>query len=170
MIPAQDWLKACLSGHHDCQLNHATRLLTRLLSLSRGPPPLVLTTGWTHRPRYATLSHCWGNIRFLQLTKETLNPFLAESLLGELPKTFADAIRVVRRLDIHYLWIDLLCIIQGDEKDWKNESTLMHSVYSRSTLNIAASSTKNSSQGCFLKPETFMAGLQAESFVENSTK
>lgn len=36
--------------------------------------------------------------------------------ITELPQTFHDAIEVCRALNIRYLWIDSLCIIQNDHQ------------------------------------------------------
>ncbi|CAD6445778.1 a6492f16-b65d-4ac0-9ebf-a128801492dc [Sclerotinia trifoliorum] len=46
---------------------------------------------------------------------------------------------------------DSLCIIQDDEEDWAKESATMADVYGCCLLNIAASSARDSSQGCFFK-------------------
>ncbi|CAP64782.1 uncharacterized protein PODANS_5_3380 [Podospora anserina S mat+] len=40
-----------------------------------------------------------------------------------------DAVIVTRALGIPYLWIDALCILQGDATDWDLESSLMHKIY-----------------------------------------
>lgn len=45
---------------------------------------------------------------------------------------------------MRYLWIDSLCIIQGDADDWVAEAGKMANVYANSFLNIAAASGKNS--------------------------
>lgn len=37
---------------------------------------------------------------------------------SELPKTFFEAVAIVRNLNIRYLWIDTLCIVQDDLEDW----------------------------------------------------
>jgi hypothetical protein len=55
-----------------------------------------------------------------------------------LSQVFRDAILVARRLHIRYLWIDSLCIIQDDEKDWQTESAKMASIYKDALLTIAA--------------------------------
>ena len=78
-----------------------------------------------------------------------------------LPNTFKHAIEIAQRLGLDYLWIDSLCIIQDDEDDWQKESALMSSVYGGSTITIAASSARDSSQGCFLKLPNFSGGLRA---------
>lgn len=36
----------------------------------------------------------------------------------QLPATFRDAVGVSLRLDVHYLWIDSLCIVPDDEVGW----------------------------------------------------
>jgi hypothetical protein len=78
-----------------------------------------------------------------------------------LPLTFKDALKILRGLSLDYIWIDSLCIIQDSEEDWQKESSLMSSVYGGSTVTIAASSARNASQGCFLRPPTFNGGLRA---------
>jgi hypothetical protein len=52
-------------------------------------------------------------------------------------------------MGIRYLWIDSLCILQDDSEDWKHESSQMATVYSKSSVTIAASNAKNNSVGCF---------------------
>src|SRR5438034_1924444 len=66
-----------------------------------------------------------------------------------LPKTFQDAVLLTRALGVRYLWIDSLCIIQDDEKDWKRENPKMGEVYQYATITIAAAHARDSSEGCF---------------------
>jgi Heterokaryon incompatibility protein (HET) len=37
--------------------------------------------------------------------------------MNALPKTFQDAVAITQMLNIRYLWIDSLCIIQDDVDD-----------------------------------------------------
>lgn len=69
----------------------------------------------------------------------------------DLPKTFQDAIVVVRSLGINYLWIDSLCIVQDDIDDWVRESEQMGYIYENSRLKIAATSAPNATAGLYLK-------------------
>ncbi|RSL40480.1 hypothetical protein CEP51_016694 [Fusarium floridanum] len=64
-----------------------------------------------------------------------------------MPRTFQDAVRTTRALGIAYLWIDFLCIIQGDEADWEAESAKMEEVFSSAYCTIAASSARSSLDG-----------------------
>ncbi|KAJ4865530.1 heterokaryon incompatibility protein (HET) domain-containing protein [Trichoderma breve] len=64
-----------------------------------------------------------------------------------LPKTFQDAVTVTRALGVPYLWIDSLCIIQEDEKDWETEAIRMEEVFSFAYCTIAASRGTSSLSG-----------------------
>jgi hypothetical protein len=45
--------------------------------------------------------------------------------IASLSKTFQDAVEITRRLEVNFLWIDSLCIIQGDKQDWQREASRM---------------------------------------------
>ena len=54
-----------------------------------------------------------------------------------------DAITVCRDLQIPYLWIDALCIIQDSKIDWEQESQVMARVYESASLTICAMSSSS---------------------------
>lgn len=99
--------------------------------------------------RYATLSHCWGDSLPLYTTKETEPLYSQEIPSGLIPPTFRDALTIARALDIPYLWIDALCIVQDDHVEWQNEASKMQDIYSGGSLTIAAADAFNSLGGCF---------------------
>jgi hypothetical protein len=43
---------------------------------------------------------------------------------------------LARALEIDYVWIDNVCIIQDDDNDWIMESSKMAAIYANSYLNI----------------------------------
>jgi hypothetical protein len=51
-----------------------------------------------------------------------------------LPKTFQHAIEFTRRMQINYLWIDALCIIQDGPENWQLEVARMGDIYSNAFL------------------------------------
>ncbi|KPI43281.1 uncharacterized protein AB675_6992 [Cyphellophora attinorum] len=58
-----------------------------------------------------------------------------------LTRTFRDAVEVARALQLRYLWIDSLCILQIGEgwvEDWQKEAARMGEVYRHAFLNIQA--------------------------------
>ena len=104
-------------------------------------------------PRYMTLSHCWGlnTGSIFKTTKATLHDRIEGFDLCLLPPTFNDAVVVIQKLGLRYLWIDSICIIQDSEEDWNQEASMMGEIYSRSYCTLAASSSKDSSGG-LLRP------------------
>jgi hypothetical protein len=109
--------------------------------------------------QYATLSHFWGvdtGMRLLKLTASSLQIMYQGIPLDHLPRTFKDAIDVAQRMDVSYLWVDSLCIVQDSREDWSHEASCMPAVFRGSRLNIAATSANDSSEGCFFdRPEHF---------------
>lgn len=99
--------------------------------------------------QYTTLSHRWGSVPSISLTGISLSALFRGVRLDTLPRLFQDACILTKCLAFDYIWIDCLCIIQGDFRDWQIESSLMSTVYMGSALNIAAHASNNSSQSLF---------------------
>lgn len=153
------WLTECLH-HADCAASPSatrTRLPARLLDVDGTTSyiRLCLTNHLiTMEVSYMTLSHCWGDPKILQpvkLTKERLEAYLKLIDCEDLPKTFQDAVSICRSFGCKYLWIDALCIIQGDKEDWLKEGLRMDEIYGSSLLNIAAALASDGNGGCFAK-------------------
>lgn len=143
------WLRECKETHTACSKSK-TPLPTRVIDVgpSNGSekPFLLLTKG--ENAVYTALSHCWGESLPYTTTKKTLSSRKAGFPLIDLPKTYEDAIVITRRLKIRYIWIDSLCIVQDDEKDWQQESAKMASVYRNAHVTLAASASSDSHGGC----------------------
>ena len=97
--------------------------------------------------RYAALSYCWGKEENVITTKANLKVHEKEIVYFYLPKTFQDAIEVARKLNINYLWIDALCIIQDDEDDWDTECLRMGKYYENPYVTISTLSALGSREG-----------------------
>lgn len=99
---------------------------------------------------YAALSYCWGPESSLRLTTTQKN--LEERLRGlpwvTLPHTFYDAIVVTMKLNLQYIWIDSLCIIQDDDQGWHIEAAKMGGIYRNASITIAAAASISSNDGC----------------------
>ncbi|KAH8685460.1 heterokaryon incompatibility protein-domain-containing protein [Tricladium varicosporioides] len=149
----KQWLIACQNCHTRCNLSSSSFMPTRLVCV-RGSPRVVSTSEWSDAQRFATLSHCWGSCSFLTLTKSNIWEFEESIPAKALSKTFLDAIFVCQQLDVDYIWIDSLCIIQDDVEDWEREAALMTKVYGSSYVNIAASGAEDGSVGLFFRRST----------------
>jgi hypothetical protein len=108
---------------------------------------------------YAALSYRWSTDSQITTTRLTLESNKKELDFGAHTgtRTFHEAIAVCRRLEIPYLWIDALCIIQHDptdalsnHDDWDKEAKDMGRVYGDCAITIAATGASNdSSNGLF---------------------
>lgn len=142
----------CRNHHETCNAKRgrSSFLPTRILDLSSNDKQIRLVAGEKGVCHdYATLSHRWGGSDIIRLRMDNMAQFQKGIDINDLPLTFKDAIEVARQLDILYLWIDSLCIIQDDSTDWQAESALMGEVYSNGVLNIMATACENSHQGLY---------------------
>jgi hypothetical protein len=131
-----------------------TKTPTRLVDVGKLDSSTIhlVETSEELRAPYLTLSHCWG--QNANISQRTTGGNL-EIPFDKLPRTFQDAVTVTRRLGFTYLWIDSLCIIQGDEADWEHESAKMASIYANGVLNLAASYSADSNGGLMLERSQF---------------
>jgi hypothetical protein len=102
--------------------------------------------------RYVAVSHCWGHPTDNEkkescTTKDNYQDRLNSFSIDNLPRTFQDAIYVTRAIGKKFLWIDAVCIIQGDESDWEAQAHLMEEVFSSAYCTIAADSATHWKQG-----------------------
>ncbi|KAK3360343.1 heterokaryon incompatibility protein-domain-containing protein [Lasiosphaeria hispida] len=155
----QKWLQFCDSNHTKCHRRREKEKFwpTRVIFVGN-PNKLTLVEERLQGEDYLALSHCWG-----VLTEKEKNRFCTtrknhrDRLQGfsydELPKTFQHAIQVTRALQKQYLWIDALCIIQGNDGDWGTQAKTMADIFACAYCTIAASSARGWGDG-FLSPQT----------------
>lgn len=141
----KDSVNECCSQHRDCRLPHNPFVPTRLLKVDQGNDLIHLceTHYWKQPVSYVALSHCWGGMKPLELTRPRLDELKTHINWSDLPATFKDAITVAQELKVPYVWIDSLCIIQDDKTDWEKEAARMADVYSRAFIVVTASSSPN---------------------------
>tara|TARA_R110002003_G_scaffold184_10_gene14454 strand:+ start:11404 stop:12522 length:1119 start_codon:yes stop_codon:yes gene_type:complete len=103
--------------------------------------------------RYITLSYTWGSNgenSFLALQKniaELRAPRGLEKHMHSLPTTIQDAIAFTKALDVRYLWVDSLCIIQDDDKNKEANIASMGRVYENATLTLIAATGDHANAG-----------------------
>ncbi|KLU91055.1 hypothetical protein MAPG_09579 [Magnaporthiopsis poae ATCC 64411] len=147
---AAKWLRAC-NKHRTC-LPWLSPLPRRVIDVGENSDSrtvrLVEPPAET-RARYVALSHCWGRSSLPLTTTENKPQRLRGIGLGEMSRSFEDAIMVTRSLRVRYIWIDSLCIVQNDAQDWDAEAAKMHLVYSNSFLTLSITGAKDGTIGCF---------------------
>ncbi|KAL6703676.1 hypothetical protein ACN47E_009450 [Coniothyrium glycines] len=98
---------------------------------------------------YAALSHRWGTSDHLTATTQNWQELQDEFPIWRLPKTFRDAILLTQQLELRYIWIDALCILQDSSSDWLYESERMGDIFANAAFTIAVHSTRDDSDGFF---------------------
>jgi hypothetical protein len=173
------WLDKCQNNHPECSNDELGFMPTRVVDVGRSEnqePRLVLTADLNRADphsnitasRYLAVSHCWGST--MPPTATTTLSTIAEHLqtipMTGLTRTFTDCIGIARRMQVQYLWIDSLCIIQDSREDWEREAAQMASVYSNAYFTIAASSSTDGNGGCHVDPQYAPYGPVVLSFNE----
>ncbi|KAJ4986048.1 heterokaryon incompatibility protein [Stagonosporopsis vannaccii] len=147
---ARSWIESCGSLHKSKTCRNVPRQLpTRVLDVSAFESGLIplrtIPTGMVDP--YSALSYCWGKSKPLMTTKATLDSHRKGLQLHDMPKTYRDAIFVTFKLNIKYLWIDALCIIQDCDTDKIGELSSMKNYYENAHVMIAASGANSSDAG-----------------------
>ncbi|KAH7012650.1 heterokaryon incompatibility protein-domain-containing protein [Microdochium trichocladiopsis] len=170
-------IKVCTEEHDNCracdrQAETAGLLPTRLIQLDT-PTERELSIRLVdtheepdmHGKTYVALSHRWGEKMPITTTRETFSVRKFDIPWNSLSLTFQDAIRVALRIGIHLIWIDSLCIIQGDKDDWEIEAAKMASIY-RSAFAVISATSANGPHDGFLDREASYAPVRGTTVTE----
>lgn len=163
---ATEWINSCKTQHSICAEADSTT--------TRNLPKRVIDVGpdtnngirvFEHDDLlnrldepYTALSHCWGKSQHLTSTHKnnTLDRWKQNIPFNLLPQTFQDAVVLTRKLNIKYVWIDSLCIIQDDGQDWEIEAAKMASIYNGADLVLAATGSTDGDGGCLFERAPFV--------------
>lgn len=150
------WIETCVTSHKTCNAYSPGQYPSRLIELPRLESEvkvvrLINPDLETLDGVYATLSHRWGEADMLKLLRSNMAEIQKGILVQDLSGVVQEAIMVLSRMGIRYLWVDHLCILQEpDEKlDWLHESSRMEEYYGNAFINIAATASTDGSQGLF---------------------
>jgi hypothetical protein len=101
----------------------------------------------TRLDNYAALSYCWGADQSIKTSLVTLSTHEAGIPIQSLPQTLQDAIHVTRQLDIGFLWVDSLCIIQDSPEDLDKEIADMSHYFGNALVTLCAAAPKSCAEG-----------------------
>lgn len=147
----RQWLRTCDQSHR-CLDPSKPQMPTRLIDVGTTSEPKLrlIETENMACEKYVALSHCWGdipeNLKFCTY-RGNIDEHKRQMGFNRLPKNFQDTVTITRKLQIQYLWIDSICIIQKDKVDWEAEAGNMENVFSAAYCTIAASSAESSLVG-----------------------
>ncbi|KAI1746812.1 heterokaryon incompatibility protein-domain-containing protein [Xylaria castorea] len=146
------WAKLCDTEHSG--ICHRLTEWTSILPPSLAPLLLVDVTSRclveipiNHVPklRYVALSYVWGQLQgILETTRDNEQDLRQKHALSSplyaarLPDTVRDAIELVHRLGVSYLWVDRLCIVQDDFDRKLPQLEQMGAIYANAYLTLVA--------------------------------
>ncbi|KAF4973110.1 hypothetical protein FZEAL_9419 [Fusarium zealandicum] len=138
-------LDDCIDSHPECRNVRSMPPPSRLIDVRRFQ--LVSSASFQAAPTWAALSYCWGGPQTTQTCKQNIADRYKAIQLRSLPRTLQDAILVCQKLDIPYLWIDSICIVQDDEVDKAEEINKMPNIFQGALVTICASRASSCDQG-----------------------
>lgn len=151
LLTLKHHFQECQSQHVDCQNRNPAFTPTRLLELyyeNRKRMLRVMCTSLDFDDsNYVAVSYCWGKESHFTTTRANLHRRMNGFSCEDLPATLRDVVLIAERLEIRFLWIDSLCIIQDDMSSKNTEMQMMVDIYKNAIVTISASRAKDISQG-----------------------
>lgn len=147
------WLSHCNQHHHghcyNIDPNNFFQFPREIILIDLASNKLALCN---QKERYSALSYVWGqsNEAFATLRSNFAELSKDGGLLKyweKLPATLVDAIFLSKALDIPYLWVDRLCILQDDMDSKHHNISWMASIYANSYLAIIAAEGRDANHG-----------------------
>ena len=155
------WIKSCDTMHAECHWGISTlnasfsKQSMYLISVSR--KCLVKANGGE---KYVALSYVWGaSFSQFRTTKADLISLQSEGSLREtktrnsLSGTIQRAMHFTSLLDVDFLWVDCLCIVQDDPIHAASQINSMASIYSNSYLTLCAADGVDAESGLLGIPQ-----------------
>jgi hypothetical protein len=157
------WLEECRLHHNSCKDLDMSFRHYAFIGFNRARPLRLIDTetGFIHRTKdlpsltYACLSYVWGEIG-VQETLRKNTPGWRYDRSGErtsvpLPRrvseTIRDAMIVTKELDLRYLWVDALCIVQDDFSEKYAQMAVMAQIYSHAAVCLIAAAGSDANAG-----------------------
>jgi hypothetical protein len=123
---------------------------------------------------YAALSYCWGSTSEAATQavtkKETLRQRRYCIPKEEQTPVILDAVKTCQALNIRYLWVDALCIIQDSVTDWEAEAPKMAQVYGEAYLTICSIASTSCHEGFLKRGPTDYVEIQFQSVLRPRVK
>ncbi|OCK75237.1 HET-domain-containing protein [Lepidopterella palustris CBS 459.81] len=127
----RQWVAGCETEHKSCRsrrshIGNQDIYTTRVLDVSpvEMQPDVIRLHHVNSKQRaisYVALSYVWGAGQAVATTTSNFEAYLNAIRIPSLPQSIQGAIEVTRNIGFRYLWVDVLCIIQGSDQDKLHE-------------------------------------------------
>lgn len=149
------WYEKCLKEHgHECHKPTWMRLRPERIAMPEWLVDVVdncVVPCNSNTARYIALSYTWGNVPCLKHTSENIEQLkkigsLHPNQSRDIPRTVRHAFAITKLLGERYLWVDSLCIAQGEAAASKDLNS-MHHIYANSIICLIALAGTNANHG-----------------------
>ena len=142
------WIKDCENAHPNCAVSRKAGLPRRVLDCRTDRSiRLCKVSRVPAACRYIALSYCWGGTSPPMTERANVSKRFKSISWESMPKLYKDAIVLARNLDIPFLWIDSLCIIEDRKGDRDHEISQMGGIFESATVVIIAAASKSPCYG-----------------------
>lgn len=140
----RSWYETCLELH-DCSSSKPRTPGMRLVDTWE----MNIKAAPRSKFKYAALSYVWGTAKQLTALESNYHALEVEGNLSQrqVPQTIVDAIDVVKKMGIRYLWVDALCIIQDSPTQKQAQIESMDKIYRGAELTIVAAAGNHANYG-----------------------
>ena len=143
----QEWIRACEDEHPRCHAPNLSSPSRRILDCTPDAGVRLCRASKAHGCRYLALSYCWGGTKPLATTVDTLSSHEISIPIAVLPRLYHDVVILARSLEVQYIWIDSLCIVQDDDEDRDHEIRRMGDIFDGAFLVVIAASAPSPRTG-----------------------
>lgn len=152
------WLEKCNHSHRTCGGGVKQKLPARVIYIGEANKCRLIEPVGAHIDKYVALSYCWREdtsgqgVHRLQLTRHSMQAMMQNIDQARMARTHREAVEVARLLGYQYIWIDALCIIQGDKNegsksDWALQAHRVPRIYRDADVTLMAGRSPDSRQG-----------------------
>ncbi|KAF2865545.1 heterokaryon incompatibility protein-domain-containing protein [Massariosphaeria phaeospora] len=141
--PCNDWFSTETPPKFWDMLTHSYFGVIDVINMQLVQLPTYPSRQGARPASYAALSYVWGEDKTTFKTlKNNVNALRMhgglERFIPELPPVIRDAIDLTRRLNLKFIWIDALCIIQDSQDSWRLNAYNMDVIYGNAEVTICA--------------------------------
>ena len=147
---AQRWMVKFQDVHYACDKPSRAFCPARLVEIVSDNTVRLHTPAQRDVVKWAALTYCWGDSQPPRPSKQHLENWTTNILISELPKTIADALTVMRKIGLRFLWVDWLCIVQDDLEEMAKEIAQLPHIYNNSEVTISAARAKAAMMASFM--------------------
>lgn len=143
------WMEDCTHRHEKCLDDNKTSSVLPSFILDVGVDTEASTIRFVETKRsdarngqYVYLSAKWGpqSHTTCSLRRDNITTYTESISLEELPPTVADAVTIIRRLGLQYLWVSKFCIIQDEAWSVQEEILRIPEYLKNATLVLVVAS------------------------------